>query len=178
MINLFLIFLKIGFLGFGGGYGMLSLIYQELTALGISSTEFSDLNALDLLAPGPIAVNSATYVGYVTDGLLGAVVASLAVCVSSFVFSSLLTRYEDRLMSTPLLKYFFDYVKLAAIGMIVSVGLFLMGNAIFLEELQVVSILSLIFAGILRFKLKLGTIQVMFCVGLLGGLSYYFTLVF
>ncbi|WZU00207.1 chromate transporter [Erysipelothrix sp. D19-032] len=58
MIQLFLTFLKIGFLGFGGGYAMLSLIYENSLHLGINATQFADLNALDLLAPGPIAVNS------------------------------------------------------------------------------------------------------------------------
>ncbi|MFZ2353496.1 chromate transporter [Paucilactobacillus nenjiangensis] len=63
IIKIFLVFLKIGFLGFGGGYAMLSLIYHESSKFGMTMAQFADMNALDGIIPGPIAINSATYVG-------------------------------------------------------------------------------------------------------------------
>lgn len=85
IITLILAFLKIGFLGFGGGYAMLSLIYAESAHLGLSAAQFADLNALDGLIPGPIAINSATYIGQLTAGFSGALAATLTVCVPSLV---------------------------------------------------------------------------------------------
>ncbi|WP_443081339.1 chromate transporter, partial [Vagococcus sp.] len=55
LIKLFITFLKIGFLGFGGGYAMLSLIFEEMLSFGMTIEQYADLNALDVLIPGPIA---------------------------------------------------------------------------------------------------------------------------
>ena len=68
ILLIFFTFLKIGFLGFGGGYAMLSLIFEEASKFGMTADQFADLNALDVLIPGPIAVNSATYVGQLYGG--------------------------------------------------------------------------------------------------------------
>lgn len=75
MLQLFFMFLKVGFLGFGGGYAMLALIYQEGAQLGMTVGEFADMNALDALIPGPIEINSATYVGQYYFGFLGGLLA-------------------------------------------------------------------------------------------------------
>ena len=65
----FFTFFKIGLLGFGGGYAMMSMIMTEGQKLGISLAQLADLNALDMVVPGPIAINAATYVGLSVDGL-------------------------------------------------------------------------------------------------------------
>ena len=63
-ITLFLMFLKIGFTSFGGGYGMMSMILDEgIARVGLTTAEFADMAALDLLCSGPVAVNAATYIG-------------------------------------------------------------------------------------------------------------------
>ena len=62
-------YLKIGLFGFGGGYAMLSLIQREVVDSGwISSTTFTDIVAISQMTPGPIGINSATYIGYVVTG--------------------------------------------------------------------------------------------------------------
>lgn len=170
MIQLFLTFLKIGFLGFGGGYAMLSLIYENSLHLGISATQFADLNALDLLAPGPIAVNSATYVGFITFGIIGAIIATIAVCMSSFVFSYLLFTYEDTLLSMPLFNTFLHYTKIAAIAMILSVALSLVNNAYTSDGQPLLITLTLVSNAYLRLYRKKPILFCMACTAGIGAL--------
>ena len=85
-LQLFLSYLKIGFFGFGGGYAMLSLIQHEVVIRHnwISNSELTDIIAVSQMTPGPISLNSATYIGYVaTDSVWGSVVATIAVCLPS-----------------------------------------------------------------------------------------------
>ena len=75
-------YLKIGLFGFGGGYAMLSLIQSEVVQSGwISSQMFTDIVAVSQMTPGPIGINSATYIGYVVTGSVwGSVVACRPLC--------------------------------------------------------------------------------------------------
>ena len=95
-LQLFLSYLKIGFFGFGGGYAMLSLIQHEVGIRHnwISNSELTDIIAVSQMTPGPISLNSATYIGYVvTDSVWGAVVATIAVCLPSMTLMILITRF-------------------------------------------------------------------------------------
>ncbi len=95
-LQLFYSYLKIGFFGFGGGYAMLSLIQNEIVVNRgwIDNGQFTDIVAISQITPGPIAINSATYVGYVVTGdIWGSVVATLAVCLPSLTLMLLVTRF-------------------------------------------------------------------------------------
>lgn len=91
--QLFVSYLKIGFFGFGGGYAMLSLIQNEIVVRHgwLTGSEFADIVAISQITPGPIAINSATYVGYtigsqmgsVGFGVLGSLIATVAVSLPS-----------------------------------------------------------------------------------------------
>ena len=72
-LQLFLSYLKIGFFGFGGGYAMLSLIQNEIVVQQgwLTDAQFADIVAVSQMTPGPIAINSATYIGYEVGGVLG-----------------------------------------------------------------------------------------------------------
>ena len=107
-LQLFLSYLKIGFFGFGGGYAMLALIQHEVVVRHswMTNTEFTDIVAISQMTPGPIAINSATYVGYTVGmqagdntlfGILGSAIATLAVCLPSLTVMLLLTRFFLRL---------------------------------------------------------------------------------
>lgn len=171
MLALILSFIKISFLGFGGGYAMLSLIYSESINLGITVQQFADLNALDLVAPGPIAINSATYVGYITQGLLGAVLATLAVSTSSFFFSGLILRYEEKLMNNEVITKFLNLTKIAAIGMIFSVALLLFKEAM-QESMWILSLISILCSAVMRFKFKFNPLLVILLTGIIGSFAY------
>jgi len=86
-LQLLVSYLKIGLFGFGGGYAMLSLIRHEIVDKHswLTSGEFTDIVAVSQMTPGPIGINSATYIGYtVTGSVWGSVVATTAVCLPSF----------------------------------------------------------------------------------------------
>ena len=113
-LQLFLSYLKIGFFGFGGGYAMLALIQNEVVVrhAWMTNTVFTDIVAVSQMTPGPIAINSATYVGYTVGmqagdnllfGILGSVIATFAVCLPSLTIMLLLTRFFLRLHGNPIL---------------------------------------------------------------------------
>lgn len=129
ILNLWFTFLKIGFLGFGGGYAMLSLIFEEASKFGMTIHEFADLNALDVLIPGPIAINSATYVGQMYGGFLGALASTLAVSVPSLVFVPVFLHYEERINGNRYLNAAISCVKSASVGLIFAVALSIMLSA-------------------------------------------------
>ncbi len=103
--ELFVSYLKIGFFGFGGGYAMLSLIQNEVVVqhAWMTNAEFADIVAVSQITPGPIAINSATYVGYTVGmqsgsiwyGILGSVIALVTpvvnIGVGVLVFNETLT---------------------------------------------------------------------------------------
>ena len=122
ILTLFLIFLKIGFLGFGGGYAMLSLIFDEASNFGMTISEFADLNALDFMIPGPIAINSATYIGQVYGGITGSIAATIAVCCPSFVFVPIFMYYEKKIKNNHYLNSVLRSVKAASAGLIIAVA--------------------------------------------------------
>jgi chromate transporter len=86
LINLFLTFVKIGLVGFGGGYAILTMIQKELMGFGwITQEEFANMAAISQMTPGPIAVNAATYVGYRVGGFWGSLLATFGVSLPSFI---------------------------------------------------------------------------------------------
>ncbi|NLV89566.1 MAG: chromate transporter, partial [Tissierellia bacterium] len=90
LIKLFISFFKIGAFSFGGGYAMLPLIKEEIIDVHgwLTNTEFIDIIAISEMTPGPIAINSATFLGYKVAGVLGSVVATIAVVLPSFIVMS------------------------------------------------------------------------------------------
>lgn len=137
LLQLFLSYLKIGFFGFGGGYAMLALIQHEVVVRHnwMTNTEFTDIVAISQMTPGPIAINSATYVGYTVGmqaghhtlfGILGSALATLAVCLPSLTVMLLLTRFFLRLRGNRLLSGAMSGMKPVVIGMIASAALLLM----------------------------------------------------
>ena len=119
-LQLFYIFVKIGALGFGGGYAMLSMIMAESRQLGITLQQFADLNALDMIVPGPIAINAATYVGYLNSGFWGSLFATLGVMLPSFIFTIVVMKFLTHFSDRPFTKGFLSGVKPAAVGLIAA----------------------------------------------------------
>ena len=94
-LQLFLVYLKIGLLGFGGGYAMLSMIQFEVVEKHgwMTLSEFADVVALSQMTPGPISINCATYVGYQVGGIIGSLLASMAIVMPSLVLLYFVLRY-------------------------------------------------------------------------------------
>ena len=86
MLELFLTFLKIGVVSFGGGYGMISLVREEALSHGwLTSDEFINMIAVAESTPGPIAINMATFIGSNEYGILGSALATLGVVLPAFL---------------------------------------------------------------------------------------------
>lgn len=182
LIKLFITFLKIGFLGFGGGYAMLSLIFEEMLSFGMTIEQYADLNALDVLIPGPIAINSATYVGQLYGGFLGATVTTLAVCVPSVVFVGLFSKYEAGIKQNKSLNLILDNVKVVSIGLIFAVAFILMLSTVFgVDNLLNISKMSVdvfslfIMVGTVYFSLKyqVNPLLLTLLAGIIGWLYYF-----
>lgn len=119
-LKLLFVFLKIGFVGFGGGYAMLSMIMTESRQFSVTVQQFADLTALDMVVPGPIAINAATYVGYLGAGFWGSLAATVGVSLPSFLLVTLYMRLAERFRGNRIMDDFLYGVKPAAVGLIAA----------------------------------------------------------
>ena len=121
-------YLKIGFFGFGGGYAMLSLIQNEVVVQNqwMTNAQFTDIVAISQMTPGPIAINSATYIGYTVAGFWGSVVATTAVCLPALTLMILITRFFLQLRDNRYVKGAIAGMKPIVVGMIGAAALLLM----------------------------------------------------
>lgn len=137
-------YLKIGIFGFGGGYAMLSLVEKSVVEPGwISETMFTDIVAISQMTPGPIGINSATYIGYVAPasvnpalggvlpGLIGSVLATLAVTVPSFILVLYAAHFIRRHNESGAIKAIFSGLRPVVVGLIASAAIMLMNAANF-----------------------------------------------
>lgn len=127
-LQLFYSYLKIGFFGFGGGYAMLSLIQNEIVVQNewMTNAEFADIVAISQMTPGPIAINSATYVGYTVAGFWGSVVATVSVCMPALTLMILITRFFLYLRDNRFIKGAIAGMRPVVLGMIGAATLLLM----------------------------------------------------
>lgn len=123
-------YLKIGLFGFGGGYAMLSLIQREVVDSGwITSQMFTDIVAISQMTPGPIGINSATYIGYVVTGsVLGSLVTTLTVVLPPFVLTLIAAHYIEHHRQSPFIKGAFMGLRPVVVGLIASAALLLMNS--------------------------------------------------
>ncbi len=137
-------YLKIGIFGFGGGYAMLSLVEKAVVEPGwISETMFTDIVAISQMTPGPIGINSATYIGFVAPGsvdpaltgigwgILGSCLATLAVSVPSFFLVLYSSHFIRRHSESGAIKAIFTGLRPVVVGLIASAAIMLMNAANF-----------------------------------------------
>lgn len=124
ILSLLLSMLKIGAFTFGGGYAMISLLENEFVSKKkwIEREEFLDMVAIAESTPGPIAINSATYIGYRMAGIAGSVVATVAVCIPSFTIIFLISLFFDAFLSLTYVGYAFRGIQVCVIYLIASAG--------------------------------------------------------
>ena len=187
-LKLFWTFFKIGLFGFGGGYGMLSLIQNEVVEnhQWITNSEFTDIVAVSQMTPGPIGINSATYVGFKaienagmsrTEAVCGSLLASFSVMLPSFILMLLISaffmHYKDHKSVQTVLKW----LRPVVVGMLTAAVLLLLNE----ENLGVfsannlqfyVSIGLFLLAFVATYFWKIGPIKVILMAGLFGGLFY------
>lgn len=128
--ELFATFLKIGAFTFGGGYAMVALLEHEFVEekQWVTREEFLDMVAIAESTPGPMAVNSATYIGYKIDGTAGAAASTLAVCIPSFAVIYLISLFFDQFLSLSAVASAFRGIQVCVIYLILSAGLKMLKN--------------------------------------------------
>ena len=125
VIELFFTMLKIGLFTFGGGYAMIALLENEFVEKKkwLDKDEFLNIAAIAESTPGPIAINSATYIGYKNAGVLGSLAATLGVCIPSFVIIYVISLFFDTFLSLTYVEYAFRGIQVCVVYLILSAGL-------------------------------------------------------
>lgn len=117
-------FLKIGLFTFGGGYAMIALIQKEFVSKRkwISEAEFMDVVAIAESTPGPLAINSATYIGYKVGKAAGATISTLCVCIPSFTIIYLISLFFDAFLKFTVVQYAFKGIQVCVVFLIFTAG--------------------------------------------------------
>lgn len=128
--ELFGTFFKIGAFTFGGGYAMVALLEHEFVEKKrwLTREEFLDMVAIAESTPGPVAVNSATYIGYKLAGVAGAAASTLAVCLPSFAVIYLISLFFDRFLQLTVVANAFKGIQACVIYLILSAGVKMLKN--------------------------------------------------
>ena len=187
-LKLFITFFQIGLFGFGGGYAMLSMIQGEVVTghNWITSSEFTDIVAISQMTPGPIGINSATYVGYTATinagyshawGILGSTIATFAVVLPSFILMIAISKFFLKYQKHPMVEAVFRGLRPAVVGLLASAALLLMTPENFgsyqTDKYQfIISVVIFLVAFIGTRKFKISPILMIVLCGLAGWICY------
>ena len=175
-LQLFFSFLQIGMFSFGGGYAAMPLIQGQVVTLHgwLTISEFTDLIAISQMTPGPIAVNSATFVGMKIAGIPGAVVATAGCILPSCIIVTILARLYLKYRNLDLLQGVLRSLRPAVVAMIASAGILILKNAfwgsgesIALTGTEWSMVLIFVICVVLLRKTKLNPIWVMVLAGVM-----------
>ena len=130
--KLFLTFAKIGLIGFGGGMAILPLIYQSVSEFNsIDPDEFANLFAISQATPGPLAVNAATFTGFETAGVAGALAATIGVAFPTFILVAVCVKFLNKYQESKLVQGAFVGLRPVAVGMIMAGFLMIAETSLF-----------------------------------------------
>ena len=189
LVKLFVTFFKIGLFSFGGGYGMLSVIQGEVvTRYGwLSMAEFTDIVAISQMTPGPIGINSATYVGYtamnnaygsVPLAVIGSLTASFAVMLPSLVLMLIISRYLMKYSNSRGVNAVFRVLRPAVVGLIASAALLLMSSENYGsfsdEPLRFVISVLITIVAFVAMRRKVSPILILLVSAIFGAVFYSF----
>ena len=183
-LRLFWTFFCIGLFGFGGGYAMISMIQAEVVTHyhWMTMGEFTDIVAVSQSTPGPIGINSATYVGYtaITDagyawywGLMGSLTATVAVVLPSFMLMLIISKFLMKYKNHPTVEHVFRGLRPAVVGLLAAASLLLMTEENFGNYAECpwqfwISVGLFLFAFIGQKVYKMGPILLILLYGLTG----------
>ena len=179
IIQLFFTMLKIGLFTFGGGYAMVVLLENEFVEKKkyMASDEFSDMLAIAESTPGPIAINSSTYIGYSLAGFWGALFSTIAVCIPSFVIIFLISLFFDAFLSLTLVSFAFKGIQACVSYLILSAGIKMIKKLkfnILSTSLLILTMLALILFTL--FSVKFSSIFYILIGGFVGFIAYLVSL--
>ncbi|WP_018659133.1 chromate transporter [Allofustis seminis] len=184
--ELFIAFLKIGALSFGGGYAAVPLIQEEIVTqrAWLTMGEFTDLITVSQMTPGPIAVNSATFVGLRVAGPVGGVLASVASVLPAIILVSCISWLYFKYRSLAGLQSVLSTLRPAVVAMIATAGVSIMEHALWPTDVVALDHMSWHLLGIFVFcvfalvRLKWHPIAVIIFSGVLNVVAYGISLLF
>ena len=179
--QLLYVYLKVGILGFGGGYAMLSLIQADVVDRyhWITLQEFTDIVAISQMTPGPIGINSATYIGYTailnagyspTVSILGSCLTTVAVCLPSFFLVLSISMAFSKFKHNKYVEAAFVGLRPATVGLIAAAALLLMNSENFIDYK---SFLLFGAAFFLTWRYKIHPILMILLAGVAGLFLYW-----
>lgn len=182
LLNLFLTFLKLGFMSIGGGYAIIPLIQEDVVTMNawLSIQEFTDIITISQMTPGPLAINTASFVGIRIHGVLGAIIATLGCITGGFIISILLYKFFMKYNKNSYISNILSGLKATSVGLIGASASTMLLLAFFNSDSLNVSISKLNIIACVVFgvslytlrKWKLNPILVILCTGLLGLIVY------
>lgn len=171
LLEMFLTLFKIGLFTFGGGYAMLALLESELVSKKkwMEKDEFLDMVAIAESTPGPIAINSATYVGYKRGGVLGSAVATTAICLPSFIIIYVISLFLDAFLGFEIVGYAFRGIQACVVYLIISAGVkMLRGLKKAPMSIAILTVVTLCMVVLSLFAVDFSTIILIIISGLIG----------
>lgn len=176
LLQLLVSFFQVGLFSFGGGYAAMPLIQNQIVTLHewLSMSEFTDLITISQMTPGPIAINSATFVGIKIAGIPGALVATLGCVLPSCIIVMILAKLYLKYRNLDVLQKVLKRLRPAVIAMIASAGVSILVTAFFGESAVVLSHISWLMVAIfiicyvLLAKVRMNPIVVMVLAGVLN----------
>ena len=186
LLDLFLTFLKVGAVSFGGGYGMISLLTQEVLDHGwLTQEQLLNFIAVSESTPGPIAINMATFIGYSKAGFFGALLATVGVVLPAFLIILAVASVLKGLLKYAGVQAFLNGVRPVVIGLIIGTGITIflcvifslqkIGNAITFDwkALTIFALITVVYFSykIIRKKNISAIILIVFAAGL--GVLFY-----
>ena len=177
---LFLTFLKIGLFTFGGGYAMIALLKNEFVSKKqwITNDMFLDMVAIAESTPGPVAINSATYIGYHIAGFKGALASTTAVCIPSFTIIYVISSYFDSFLKLSYVSYAFDGIQACVVYLILSAGIQMLKEV--RKTFFNMAIASAVFITILMFSvlsINFSTVFYILICGVIGVAGHFIKLI-
>ena len=177
LLNLFLVMFKIGLFTFGGGYAMIAIIENELVEKKkwFSSDDFYNMLAIAESTPGPIAINSATFIGYKKAGVLGSLFATLGVVLPSFIIIFIISLFFNKFLTITAVANAFKGIQVCVCYLILSAGIKMIKKMqkrpLPIIITSVVGVLLIVFT---LFSIKFSSIFFILGGALLGLLTYLF----
>lgn len=169
-LKLFLTFFKIGLFGFGGGYSILSFIQKEVIEVNgwLTTSEFIDMLAIAQITPGPIVINTATFVGYQMLGIKGAIIATIAVVLPSLIIIVLISIFLNKFKESAIVKRIFKGLRPITLGLILSAAIQI-SSGVFIDFKSIIISIGIFY--LLIFK-QVGSIKLIILSGVIGVLLY------
>ena len=182
LLQLFISFLQVGALSFGGGYASMPLIQEQVINVHhwLTVSEFTDLISISQMTPGPIAVNSATFVGIKIAGIPGAIVATIGCILPSILLVTVISHFYLKYRNLSLLQEILKMLRPAVVSLIATAGVSILVTAFFgesglmtIKNIKYQMVVIFIICMVMLMKYKMDPVLVMVLAGVMNVAQYY-----